>query len=75
MQDKQAHWNIQNHFLQKILQNSPIDFSGCSHSMQEHAFMEYLPSYISDTGAGFSLDTSNVDTYPKLKTVGNFPHT
>lgn len=69
----QAHWNVQNRFSQKILENSLIDFSGCAHGVQEWSFTVYLPSYISVTGTGFSLDTRNVGTYPKLiKICGKF---
>lgn len=38
MQDKQAHWNVQNRFSQKILQNSLTDFSGCTHRVQDQSF-------------------------------------
>lgn len=56
VQDRQAHRNVQNAFLQKILQNSLIDVSGYIHGMQEQCFTERSPGFTSVSGMDFSLD-------------------
>lgn len=56
VQDKQAHGNVQSAFLQKILQNSLIDVSGCIHGMQEQCVAEHSPGFTSVTGMDFSPD-------------------